>query len=198
MSISKGQLAKLTIIVKATQSPAGFTHMTEKSVKVLVDAGLAECNVNDVSADGVAVRATQPGVDMINAPQAQGTEPVATSAFEILSNRPIPAITRVGAAAKYPFAQLELGQSFFVPATEAQPAPHKSMASTVATAAKRFGRVVGTRTISRKVDGVMTEVQVDRWGYSRKFMARRSELNGVPGAEVFRIEVPANEVLPND
>lgn len=202
-AISKAQQTKLAQIVEGTNSSQGFVYMTEKSVKVLVDANLVECNIGVSNEDGVAVRATQLGTDYANGPaeQPQGNEPVnqpvnTEPTFVILSDRPIPAITRVGAASKYPFAQLGVGQSFFVPATEASPTPHKSMASTIATASKRFGKVVGKRTINRKVNGEMTATEVDKWAYGRKFMVRKSTLDGVDGAEVFRIAVPDGEGLP--
>lgn len=46
--------------------------------------------------------------------------------------------TRRVVKAKYPFADLENGKAFFVPATEDRPDPKKSMASTVSSANNKF------------------------------------------------------------
>lgn len=46
--------------------------------------------------------------------------------------------TRRVVKAKYPFADLENGKAFFVPATEERPDPKKSMASTISSANNKF------------------------------------------------------------
>jgi hypothetical protein len=199
-NISANQAKKLAAIAEATNDPArGFVYMTEKSVKVLLDAGLVECNNAMQDGNGnVAVRATKAGIDALASPVEpetnEGTEimdtPAATAApFAIEDGVKIPSIKRSGAAASiYPFDKLAVGQSFFVPATEAMPNPGKSLASTVSSASKRYATENGTREINRKVDGVMTKVTVPAYEYERKFVVRSVEENGVKGARVWRVE----------
>lgn len=206
MTLKPAQAKKLALIVAATASEVGLAYYTEKSVQVLVDADYAECNIgmtNPGNDKEVAVRATPTGiayVEQANAPATESEEPmnhdaqapVAESKFPIMSGRTIPAIRRNGASkSQYPFDGLEVGQSFFVPASEEMPNPAKTLASTVSSAAKRYATENGTRTINRKVDGVMAEVEVAAYTYTRKFMVRSSELNGIAGAEVFRVAVEA-------
>lgn len=201
-TISANQAKKLAEIVEATTDAArGFVYMTEKSVKVLVDAGYAECNKEITDGAGnIAVRATKAGLEYGTAPAAteEGTTtmnteataaPAAPRSFAIETGVAIPSIKRSGAAASiYPFDKLEVGQSFFVPATDEMPNPGKSLASTVSSASKRYATENGTREINRKVDGVMTKVTVPAYDYERKFVVRSVEENGVKGARVWRVE----------
>ena len=200
-NISANQAKKLAAIAEATNDPArGFVYMTEKSVKVLLDAGLVECNNTMQDGNGnVAVRATKAGIDASTSPVEpetnEGTEimdtlvTTAAPSFAIEDGVKIPSIKRSGAAASiYPFDKLAVGQSFFVPATEAMPNPGKSLASTVSSASKRYATENGTREINRKVDGVMTKVTVPAYEYERKFVVRSVEEGGVKGARVWRVE----------
>lgn len=195
-TISANQAKKLAEIVEATTDAArGFVYMTEKSVKVLVDAGYVECNKEITDGAGnIAVRATKAGLEYGTAPAAteeEGTTTMNTEAkYQIYTGRHIPSIKRGGAAkSEYPFDALEIGQSFFVPATEKMPNPGKSLASTVSSASKRYATENGTREINRKVNGVMTKVTVPNYVYTRKFSVRSGEVNGVKGAEVSRVEL---------
>lgn len=207
-TISANQAKKLAEIVEATTDAArGFVYMTEKSVKVLVDAGYVECNKDITDGAGnIAVRATKAGLEYGTAPAAteeEGTTTMNTEAtaataaprsFAIETGVAIPSIKRSGAAASiYPFDKLEVGQSFFVPATDEMPNPGKSLASTVSSASKRYATENGTREINRKVDGVMTKVTVPAYVYERKFVVRSVEENGVKGARVWRVEPADHE-----
>ena len=113
-------------------------------------------------------------------------------AFNIENDVEIPAIKRAGRSrALYPFDDLEVGQSFFVPATEEMKDPGKSLASTVSSASKRYATQDGTRTINRrdKETGALTPVEVPAYNYERKFMVRSVDESGVKGARVWRVEV---------
>ena len=205
IKLSKAQAAKLAEIASMKHKrERGFSFMTPKSVKLLVDAGLVECNTTITDGNNVAVRSTIQGDEWLAAYEAaptEGTEPMNTETtaaptFAINDGVPIPAVKRRGSATSvYPFDALtiedgaEFGQSFFVPATEEMPNPGKSLASTVSSASKRYATENGTRTINRKVDGVMTEVQVPAYDYERKFIVRSVEENGVKGARVWRVAV---------
>lgn len=209
-TISANQAKKLAEIVEATTDAArGFVYMTEKSVKVLVDAGYAECNKEITDGAGnIAVRATKAGLEYGTAPAAteeegtttMNTEATAVRKFPIIKNIKLPAISRAGAAkSDYDFDELETGDGFFVPATEKMPNPGKSLASTVSSASKRYATENGTREINRKVDGVMTKVTVPAYVYERKFVVRSVKdgadygYPGVSGAVVSRIDPADHE-----
>lgn len=89
-----------------------------------------------------------------NLPAATLAAVAIASAFAIDNDIPPPsgAKRRVGGE-KYPFDQLQPGQSFFVAATEENPNPAKSLASTVSSATARYAVQVGneTETITRAV-----------------------------------------------
>jgi hypothetical protein len=214
--LSKAQSDKLAEISSMTHnSQQGFSYMTPKGVQLLVDAGLVECNNSMTDGNKVAVRVTNQGDEWLKAdeaPPVEGTDNMDNQtpapAFAIDDDVSIPAIKRKGSSTSvYPFAALEIGQSFFVPATEAMPTPGKSLASTVSSASKRYATANGTRTINRRLAlvnedgtpmlgadgkrmrGELEAVQVPAYHYERKFKVRSVEENGVPGARVWRVKV---------
>jgi len=212
MSLSATQLKKLQIISEATAGEHGSIFMTEKNVKILIDGGYAECNTQIREGEAVAVRSTPLGEALLASPDQTetGRTTMDKPNFSIDDNIAVPAIRRAsgGKPSIYPFDQLELGQSFFVPETEELPNPGKSLASTVSGASKRFATKNGTRTIRRRpkltnedgspmldengkqIKGELTDVEVPAFIYERKFIVRSVEENGVAGARVWRVEAP--------
>lgn len=196
MDLSKTQVDKLETIVLATQGEPGFVFMTPKNVAVLVDAGYVECNgelTDPTDPKKVAVRATQSGLayhpsnDTPSATQESMT--MDNASFEI-ETAPLPARKRgSNKASIYPFDLLEVGQRFFVPATEDRPNPAKALASTVSSASKRYATENGTRMVNRrnKETGEMEQVAVKAYNYSRKFSVVAGEKDGVQGAFVGRV-----------
>lgn len=121
--------------------------------------------------------------------------------FEVESGVAIPEFTRkssglrAGRSAIYPFDNLAVGQSFFVPNVGDKVAA-KAMASTVAGANVRFSEEIpGVTRVNRKGVTVPATKQL------RKFKifdtVRTIQVDGVDtvqkGARVFRVEVPAAE-----
>lgn len=206
------QTQMLTKVAEATlDQTQGFAYVKNgATAAALAEAGLIELNPQMVEGDKIAARATNEGVDAYQNGDSveptntnEGTETMNTentaaapAAFAIETGVPIPAIKRQGVATSiYPFDALEVGQSFFVPATDEMPNPGKSLASTVSSASKRYATEVGTRTINRrnKETGEMEPVEVPAYKYDRKFMVRTVEENGVKGARVWRIEPKDDE-----
>ncbi|MBL1375594.1 DUF7303 family protein, partial [Acinetobacter baumannii] len=173
-----------------------------KELKVLIATGLVE--VNSEITDGVghigarstaqgAAYLTQPKENIeMDAPQTAQTLAPAASKF-VIANVAIPTPKRGGgrkAGTQYPFDELEIGQSFFVPATEAKPEPVKSLASTVTSANERYSEEIpGQTRINKKGREVPAKRQL------RQFVVRSIEDGapwnhpGVRGAAVFRVEV---------
>jgi hypothetical protein len=177
----------LAAIVAATLDLSkGFVYTAEAVFKPLVEAGLVEINMEIKNEAGeVATRASQKGIEMSKetptAPVA-AVEPASKPIFELQSNVAVPVIKRGGRTGDiYPFAKMEIGQSFFIGATEAKPNPAKSLASTVASATARYAQKDGDKTRTTK-KGKVVPVMVE----TRKFIVRSVEEGGVKGARVWR------------
>lgn len=156
------------------------------------------------NADGVSypVTVTDAGREFM-ARQAAPTEAVVS---EITSNVPMPEFKEtgspIGATPKYPFADLEVGQSFHVSIVEGKKHPAKRLVSTVGAANKRFLEPVQplrliTKTRKVKDDTgvkVEKEVQVVVMRSTRKF--KITEVDGTdpngPGARIFRVNLSPN------
>ncbi len=99
----------------------------------------------------------------------------AASSFALIGGVPIPAAKRFGKSSTYPFDSMEVGQSFFVAATQDRPNPAKSMASTVNSAKARYA----------VEDGVDAEGNT-KYRNTREFVLRRVQDGtpfGFPGKE---------------
>lgn len=186
----------LTAAVEGRNSQQGFVYAKEGDYKELFDANLVEFNKSQKTGAGknlqIAVRATDAGVAALQAHQGGGTatnQPAGnvatTSAFQLRKNINIPEVRRrVGdGASKYPFDDMEIGDSFHVPVSEAMPKPAKSLASSVTAANHRFAEKVPGQHKTRK--GTM----VDNYKLNRKFVIRpvgKDDPDG-PGARIWRV-----------
>lgn len=119
-------------------------------------------------------------------PKSTGVKPM----FKIESNVDIPAASRRTRTSAFPFDQLEVGQSFFVAATEDRKDPAKSLASTVNGANERHSEVIpGQTVVNRKGNTVPAKKAL------RKFIVRAvTETHDgveVQGARVWRVALDA-------
>lgn len=136
------------VVLKQIQeaTAAGSFVFTSPAIhKPLIEAGLVEINEEIKNEAGeVATRAIIKGDTMTNA----ATEVKAqTGKFAIDADIPVPTIKRGGRGGNmYPFDDLLVNQSFFVPATEKKPEPAKSLASTVSSATARYAVAVEGQT----------------------------------------------------
>lgn len=122
-------------------------------------------------------------------PKSQGAS---KSMFKIESNIAVPKASKRTRASAYPFDELEVGQSFFVPATAERPDPAKTMGSTVNGANARFSEEIpGETRTNRKGNVVPATRQL------REFIVRpvTEDVDGVEvkGARVWRIEVTGEQ-----
>ena len=162
----------------------------------LVEQGLVEINPGMVDENGnVATRATQKGIESLdngnsnadNTSEATSetgvtakTEKVKTM-FQIEDNVPVPAISGRGRGGEtYPFEQLQVGQSFFVPNSEDKPNAAKSLASTVSSATARYAVADAEGKTKTNKKGETVPVMVE----TRKFIVRSVE----GGARVWRTQ----------
>lgn len=140
--LSKANIALLGVIVAAMAVEATpYAMLTEADIAALAKEGLVETNPDIRDGDKVAVRATEKGIALHNEqPPANVPETVTpvASAFSLIDGATLPAGRGGRNANVYPFDAMNVGQSFFVGATEAKPNPAKSLASTVSSASKRL------------------------------------------------------------
>lgn len=188
------KLETLTAIGIAMQSEPWYLFVSEASVKTYVKQGLVQVDPSIQNEDfHIAAGLTQAGIDFVNsnnnivATSATSTpkESKTMSTFEIVSDAPIPTSKRgaglSGRKCKYPFELLEVGQMFFVPATEKQPEPAKSMVGVVSGANKRYAVPGESTKINRKGEEVPVLV------YTKRFVLRPyTNAAGVAGAGVWR------------
>jgi hypothetical protein len=148
-------------IADATLSPSGHAFITSEAVKTILAAapGTIEVDLNVRDKQGnVAARASQTGLDQVygrGEPIVSAEVPHENMApgFTIENNVPIPEVKRgILGEPRYPFAMLEVGQSFFVPKSKQKPNPAKTLASTVSSANKRFEKH-NKRFVIRPVEG---------------------------------------------
>lgn len=184
------KLETLQIIAKAMEQAPGYAFMSEASTKALVKQGLVQVDRNVQDDDfRIATALTDAGYTFLNSntEAAPASTPVKASPMFEIKSAPIPQTVRksgAGRKQKYPFDALEVGQYFFVPATEKQPDPAKSLGSVVTTANKRYAVQTGEMKKNRKGE------DVPKLAYTRKFIVRpiNEEIDGefVPGAGVWR------------
>lgn len=189
--LSEVEVGQLAYMVEQHDGGA-FAWAAEDFAQSLVDKGFASVDITNATDGGdVPYSPTEKGIKFIkdNGMSEVSVAPVTSAEFEVLSGIEIPVAKRGSAGgrkgprgSKYPFATMENGQSFFVPATEDMPNPAKTLASTASTVAKGFATENGTRTITRK--GATKEVPA--YTYARRFVVRKHVLNGVEGAMCWR------------
>ena len=168
----------------------------------LVEAGLVEINPGMTDENGyVATRATQKGIESLDsaatvagnatskatsttaATETGKTQKVKTM-FNIEDSIPVPTISGRGGRGGniYPFDELAVGQSFFVPNSEDKPNAAKSLASTVFSATARYAVPAEDGATKTNKKGEVVPVMVK----TRNFVVRRAEEDGVKGARVWR------------
>lgn len=177
-------------------APEGFIHAAAADVAPFVTEGLVETNETIVNDQGhIAVRLkpdAQPGDTTVSETNSTGTAvgdaaalvaptPAVKSAFTIEDSIPLPAASGRGRGGNtYPFEQLEVGQSFFVPATTEKPNPAKSLASTVSSATARYAVPAEPAATKKNDKGEDVPVMVA----VRKFVVRA--IDG--GARIWRTQ----------
>ena len=164
----------------------------------LIEVNTEMLDPND--ANKAAARITQAGTNYLRGLNVNTTAPVTASSFAIMSNIPVPASKKgnfkgSGAPAKYPFDGLEVGQSFFVPASEKVPDPTKTLGSSVSAAQMKYATATGqTKEVERSKRGAGGKAELDAAGnkvmekkmvpvykFERKFVIRSIKKGDVLG-----------------
>lgn len=139
--MNKKSVALMGAIAAAMLAEPGYHLATPAEAKELIDGGFAEQNPNISEGDKLATRLTETG-SAEHAKASGGTNegasaPVA-SAFAIDTDIALPSARGGKGGSVYPFDELPVNGSFFVPATAERANPAKSLASTVSSATKRY------------------------------------------------------------
>lgn len=212
----------LLAAINAAVNAGGNYYVSEADGLPLVNANppLIEVNTGMLDAAGsAAARLTDAGKALLAGGNAS-TSAVEQqpSPFAIITGAALPESkrgNRAGAPTIYPFDQLEIGQSFFVPVSEKTPEPVKTLGSTVSSANSRYAVDTGTtKTVTRTKRGEKNKAVLDAAGnkvketveapvykYTRKFTIRAVEAGKKygewtapsDGALIARIEVPADQ-----
>jgi len=191
-----------------------ITHVSKAEGEDLLthNPALIEVNINQPDPNDstkVACRITRAGESflIVNASPINEVSPV-TGGFEVITNAVLPASKRGGggggAPMKYPFDKLEVGNSFFVPATAKLPNPLKTLGSTISSANIRYANVIGEKEVTRAKRGeknrlvlddngakIMETKTVPQYEFTRKFSIRGVEAGKTYGGWV----APANGAL---
>lgn len=212
MALSKLEQAamdKLPEIVAATVTPGtvGYVFAVPFDIQYLIDNGYVEQNpeLSQKNADEeieLATRATTAGIEyvaqatgVVSQNKAEQPKPKGNNkmSFEI-ENVPVVAGKRGGGSrvSQYPVDALEVGQSFFVPATEKHPEPEKSLASMLSGAMKKYDvadideatGVQKTKVIT--VPKTKEKRTIPATKHTRKFTLVAAEKDGVKGARIGR------------
>lgn len=182
-------------IDSAMAGAPGYAMLTMAASKSMLKKGFVEINEAITNDDSqFATRLTASGMAFLNS----NSEPVnvtvpaekvkTMTTFTILSDIPKPESKRnrlAGRTSKYDFASLEVGQMFFVPATEAQPNPAKSLGSIVTNTNRKYATVTDELKPGRKGKD-SAERMVPVLVFNRYFSVRPYTLDGVAGAGVWR------------
>lgn len=197
-------VAMMPEIVAASVAESGYVFKSAFDVAYLIENGLVEQNEGIVNEAGeFATRATEAGIAALNATvqtapaetkvEEPKTERKVNMSFKIEKGIPVPKTTRGSArTSAYPFDSMEVGDSFFIAASEKHPEPEKSLASTISGATKRYdvadldeNGVQKTKSTRNPKTGEVKE-GVPAMKHTRVFVIRAGEKDGVKGARVFR------------
>lgn len=144
--------ASVLAAVLAAMSAEPFYALLSPAEVEAAGADNIEVNADIKDGDKVAVRLSEAGQALAAATPAPAPTSTVKPSFEIEDNVTMPTVSATGGAATYPFANLNVGQSFHVPATAAMPNPAKSLASTVSSATARYAEETGeTETVEVNV-----------------------------------------------
>ncbi len=142
---------KVTHVSQAEAVEAGLQHNPP-----LIEVNTAADQIVDGKAP---VRLSEAGHKHVSNGVTQSVSVPVASPFAIMSGVVLPESKRGGrggggAPKKYPFDQLEVGQTFFVPVTDAVSDPVKKLGSTVSSANMRYAVETGeTKQVERTVRG---------------------------------------------
>ena len=186
--IQKQNFESLKATIEA--SAEGFIFAQVVDVNPFINEGLVEVNEAITDENGaVAVRLSTvaetqaEGVAAVAAVAETKAKPVVKSSFALEDDVPMPKFKRATGGALYPFEEMQIGQSFFVPNTDDKPDAAKSLGSTVSSATARYSIEDPSGATTTNLKGETVPVMIEQ----RKFVVRKVE----GGARVWRVALDA-------
>lgn len=160
--LSEIALGKVRYVAKTSDAEVLLLHNPP-----LIEINIHEPDPSDQTK--VKCRVTTAGASFLTANQNPVIEKVENKmSYEIIDDAELPPIKRGGggggAPTKYPFDQLDVGKSFFVPATAKLPNPLKTLGSTISSANHRYATVTGEKTVERSKRGARNKLVLDANG----------------------------------
>lgn len=172
-------------------------RVTQAVGEPLLKQGLIEVDTSDVDENGAAKAVlTQKGIDGMPAPKSTAVAAPAASSFALIDNVELPeskrGFGRVAGASKYPFADMNVGQSFFVANAEVEGGDAlKKLTSTVSNMNNKYRTDTGateSKTRTKRGEGnkavldeagkkVKETVTVPVYKQDRKFTIRPVKAN---------------------
>lgn len=186
------------LLANVAQEKVQFVSKSEGEALLMHVPPLIEVNLamtDPADATKVRCRITTAGASFLTNhvnPLNEIKETPVVSNFGIIDGAVLPVSKRGGggggAPIKYPFDQLQVGQSFFVPATAKLPNPLKTLGSTISSANIRYADKIGEKEVTRAKRGeknklvldangqkIMETKTVPEYKFNRKFSIRGVE-----------------------
>lgn len=186
------------LLANIAQEKVQFVSKSEGEALLMHVPPLIEVNLamtDPADATKVRCRITSAGASFLTNhvnPLNEIKENPTVSNFGIIDGAVLPVSKRGGggggAPIKYPFDQLQVGQSFFVPATAKLPNPLKTLGSTISSANIRYADKIGEKEVTRAKRGeknklvldangqkIMETKTVPEYKFNRKFSIRGVE-----------------------
>ena len=166
-------MAKLNkTVIKALSEIQNTGRVTQEVGKPLLEMGLIEVNTNDVDDNGAAAaRLTQKGLEgMGKTANSNEASTASTSSFALINNAKLPeskrGFGRKAGESKYPFANMQVGQSFFVANSDVEGGDAlKKLTSTVSNMNNKYRTETGeTETKTRTKRGEKNKAILDNDG----------------------------------
>lgn len=189
-------IALLTFIVDATQKAPGYAVVPLANAKELAKLEPTFITIREETLDpvkNVQVFATSLGITAVKGDGIAAPTGITADKpkFVLEEGFTVPPSKRGGGlkADIYPFAEMKVGLSFFVAATEEKPNPAKGLQSTVSSANKRFAATYPMTVGRAKTPHAKAGQPTGQDG--RKFTVRpRTTADGekANGARVYRIQ----------
>jgi flagellin-like hook-associated protein FlgL len=192
----------LELVGKAT-AEGGFAYVTKEQGLPLMQHNPPLIDINTAMTDGnggAAARLTAAGFEMLKDATQSVADAPSAGGYKIIQGAALPTSKRGnrggGAPTVYPFDNLEIGDTFFVPVSDKHKDPVKTLGSTVSSANMRYAVETGeTEVVERAKRGkrnklvlddagnkIMEKVERKKYNFTRKFSIRAVEAGKVYGS----------------
>lgn len=168
---SKAVEINVAVLRAISNAPDGIGRVTQAEGTPLIAAGLIQVNTQDIVDDKAAARLTDEGKQYLSNVSNPTQESASKPMFGIITaNVEIPKSNRgnrkgAGAPTQYPFAEMQVGNTFFVPDSAKKGNAAKHLGSTVSQQNMHYRKETGeTHSVTRTKRGEGNKAMVDTEG----------------------------------